>query len=105
MPNIFEIIEVHPYKKSQTEGNYLMVEMRNIETKKWCRTYLCPSYRNFYRWRRIAKIGNIIRIKNLKMKTDDIINADCWVELAGGHLVGSGQKFTLQELSKMGVFG
>lgn len=101
----FEIIKVHNFKKSQTKGTYLMVEMSDIKNKKWYRTYLVPSYRNYNRWKRVAKIGNIVRIKNLEMKRDNIISADSIPELANGKLAGAGQKLTLQELSRLGVFG
>ena len=99
---ILEIVKVRPYKKSQTEGTYMMIEMKDVKTNEWYRTYICPMYRNFKRWRKIARIGNEIFFHYLKMKTKDIIDADSYPILIRGRKV---HKLTLQELGRLGVFG
>lgn len=102
---ILEIIKINPLKNSRNGGSYLMIEMKDPETKKWYRTYACPGFRNYRRWRRVARVGNYIRIKNLLLKSDDIIDADSYPEIVDGQLAGSGSKYTMEELSKLGVFG
>lgn len=102
---ILEIIKLNSLKNSRNGGSYMMVEMKDPETKKWYRTYLCPGFRNYTRWRRVARAGNYIRINNLIMKSDNTIDADSYPEFANGQLVGSGSKYTLEELSKLKVFG
>ena len=97
-----EIIKILPYKKSKNGGTYLRVEFK-MEDGGWAKTDLVPGFRNYWRWKRVMRVGNVLR--NLKMRDAITIDADSWPEFAGGKLVGSGQKFTLRELSKMGVFG
>jgi len=100
---IGEIIKILPMKESRNEGEaYLRVEFK-LEDGKWAKTDLVLSFRNYWRWKRVARVGNILR--NLKMKDEITVDADSYPQLAGGKLVGSGQKYTLAELSKMGVFG
>ena len=98
-----EIIKILFFKKSRNEGEiYKRIEFK-LENGKWAKTDLVLGFRNYWRWKRVAKLGNIVR--NLKMKDEMTIDADSYPQLAGGRLVGSGQKLTLKELSSMGVFG
>jgi len=98
-----EIIKILPFKKSRNEDVcYLRVEFK-LENGKWAKTDLVPSFRNYWRWKRVARLGNIVR--NLRMKDEMTVDADSYPQLGVGRLVGSGQKFTLEELNKMGVFG
>lgn len=105
---IAEITKIIPYKKSQTEGVYLQIEMREIKTGKWFRTFICPMYRNFRRWQRIARVGNEIFFRTLKMKTDDIIDADSFPLLMTGRKRDRTEPvkpLTVESLAKMKVFG
>ena len=97
-----EIIKILPFKRSRNEGTYLRIEFK-LEDGGWAKTDLVLGFRNYCRWRRVARIGNVVR--GLKIKDEMTVDADSFPQLASGRLVGSGQKFTLEELAKMGVFG
>ena len=102
-PMIGEIIKILPFKKSRNEDEtYLRVEFK-MEDGKWAKTDLVPSFRNYWRWKRVLRVGNVVR--NLKMRDKITVDADSFPQLVVGSLVGSGSKFTLEELNKMGVFG
>lgn len=107
---ILEITKVRLPKESQTEGVYLMVEMRDTETGKWYKTYINPMYRNFSRWRKIARVGNEIFFRNFKLKTDDIIDADSRPLLFEGRrnikkFQPEQREYSDKELFELGVFG
>ncbi len=104
---IATITKILPYHKSQTEGVYLQIEMREVKTGKWFRTFVCPMYRNFRHWQRIARVGNEIWFRILKMKTDDIIDADSYPCLMTGRKrdrTEPAKPLTVENLAKMGVF-
>ena len=104
---IVEITKIHQYHKSQTEGVYLTIEMREIKTGKWLRTFVCPMYRNFYRWRKIARVGNEIFFRTLKMKTADMVDADSYPLLLTGRKrdrTEPAKPLTVENLARMGVF-
>ena len=65
---ILEITKILPYKKSNSEGVYTMLQMKEIKIGRFYFTYCCPMYRNFRRWQKIARVGNEIWFRTLKMK-------------------------------------
>lgn len=73
---ILEIIKIREPKESQSDGIYRMIEFKDVKTGKWYQTFINPAYRNAHRWNRVAVIGNLISIPSLKMKSEDIIDAD-----------------------------
>jgi len=104
---MFEIIKILPYKKSNSEGIYTMIQMKDIKTGRFYFTYICPLYRNFRRWQKIARVGNEIWFRILKMKTDQIISADSYPCLMIGRKrdkTEPAKPLTLESLAKMGVF-
>jgi len=104
---MFEIIKILPYKKSNSEGIYTMIQMKDIKTGRFYFTYICPLYRNFRRWQKIARVGNEIWFRILKMKTDQIISADSYPCLMIGRKrdkTEPAKPLTIESLAKMGVF-
>lgn len=102
------IEKILPFKKSVNGNSYLRIFML-LEDGRFVKTDICPDYRNYLRWKRIARLGNKIRIENFEFKDNDFtVNADSWPYLIEGKLRGSGEKMKLQELKKLfrlGVFG
>ena len=97
-----EIIKILPFKKSRNEGSYLRVEFR-LENGQWAKTDLVPGFRNYWKWKRVKRVGNIV--KGLRMKDETTVDADSNPQLIGGTVIGSGQKLTMKELAEQGVFG
>jgi len=105
---ILEITKLHSYKKSQAEGTYLMIEMQELKTRKWYRTYINPNYHNFKRWRTVAREGNQIALMETIMKTENIISADSRPLLLEGRRVlknNQTKEESLKNLARLGVFG
>lgn len=42
----------------------------------WAKTDLCPSYRNWNRWKELLDVGN--ELTNLKLKTNSTVDADSY---------------------------
>ena len=100
-----EIIEIHSIKKSRNEGeNFIRIEFR-LDGGSWAKTDLVPHFRNFRRWAKLLKIGNILG--NLELKDAMTIDADSFPILIEGEKIEirKGEKFGLEELNKLGVFG
>ena len=101
--NFYEITKVHDYKDAQKQGTYMMIEMRHIKSGEWFRTFICPSYRNFRRWRKIARVGNTIWFQTLKMKTGELIDADSRPIIhEGRRVIKQTEDQTTEELFKLG---
>lgn len=98
---ILEIVKPEPFKQSQNGGSYEMIKMRDIKTGKYYFTYICPGFRNFSRWRKIARIGNTIWFFSLKMKTENMIDADSRPVIYQGKRVLKEDQ-SLKELFKTG---
>lgn len=47
----------------------------------WAKTDLVLTYRNYKRWENLLKPGNVL--KNLFLKTENTVDADCFPELMG----------------------
>lgn len=102
---ILEVIKIRPYKKSKTEGVYLMIEMKDIKTGDWYKTYLVPGYRNYNMWRTKARLSNQLHFFNLKMVSENIIDADSVPILLIGRQKYKDNEKELRELFKLGTFG
>jgi len=70
---ICEIIKIHLPQKSRNGNTYLRVEFK-MEGGGWLKTDLCYDFRNWSRWKKILKIGNLIG--NLILKDATTIDAD-----------------------------
>lgn len=97
-----EITKILPFTKSRNSGTYMRIEFK-LEGGSWAKTDIVIGFRNYRRWKRVARVGNIV--KGLKIKDLITIDADSPVQIVNGKLVGAGQKYTMQELSRLGVFG
>ncbi len=97
-----KIIKIIDYKKSATEGVYLTVEMKDLETGKFYMTYLCPDYRNFKKWRKVAKVGKHIYLDNPLIKNENIIDADNIPILINNNPPKSIGEMSIQELCNRG---
>jgi len=99
---IGEIIKVLKTKKSSNPNDcYIRVEFKMEKTGSFAKTDLVPTYRNFARWHRIIKVGNLIG--NLWMKDDKTIDADSRpIKMSRAEQT---KELTVEELSRLGVFG
>jgi hypothetical protein len=99
---ICEIIKILPPAKSKNGNTYTRVEFKC--DGKFLKTDLCPDYRNFYRWSKVLKKGNLMG--NLIQKDELTINADSRPIMLSGRKT---KKFvslegkTTQDLCKMGI--
>ena len=94
---IAEITKLLPYKESQTEGVYLTIQMKDIKTGKFLETFIVPGYRNSKKWQKVARVGNMLTFWNLKMKSDNLIDADTTPML----LTGRRKKIELMPTEKI----
>lgn len=99
---IAEIIKIIPFKKSRNPGDfYLHLEFK-LENNEWAKTDLVPGFRNYYRWKRVARVGN--QLGNLIFKDSQTIDADSYPILIRGRRVIKSD-LTIEKLAKLGVFG
>ena len=70
---IAEIIKIHDPKQSVNGNVYRRVELKDNQGN-WFKTDLCPDYRNWERWKKYLKVGNLLG--NLVIKGPDTIDAD-----------------------------
>ena len=98
---IAEVIKIIPFKRSRNEGQiYLRVEFREEKTGKYLKTDLVPGFRNYKRWRKVARVGN--HLANLFLKDEGTIDADSRPILLEGR---QRHKESVEDLAKLGVFG
>ena len=100
---IAEIIKILPPKKSRDGKNiYYRIEFKEIKKGKWYKTDLVCSFRNFKRWQKYLREGNILA--NLRLKDEETIDADSKpILIKGRRKLNTGS--TIEQLSKLGVFG
>ena len=100
---IGEIIKILPVKRSRNEGDcYLRVEFK-MEDGSWKKTDLVPGFRNYQRWKKLLRVGNVLF--NLKILDDQTIDADGFPRLLEGEKVRKWRKLNLKEMSELGIFG
>lgn len=102
---ILEVIKLIPFKKSRNEGDvYLRIEMINKDTKCFYKTDIVPGFRNYRRWKKVARIGNVLG--NLELKDALTIDADSYPILMNGRRVlKETEEDHLKNLAQSGVFG
>jgi hypothetical protein len=100
-----EIIKIEEGKPSKKSEKFIQVNFK-FEDKSFGMTFLVENYRNFKRWKRFLKVGNILaNLKILKEKDGvKIVDADSFPFLFSGEKVKK-VKLSPENLSKMGVFG
>jgi hypothetical protein len=100
-----EIIKIEEGKPSEKSGKFIQVNFK-FEDGSFGMTYLVENYRNFKRWKRLLKIGNILANLKTKIEKDGIkiIDADSFPFLFSGEKVKK-VELSPENLSKMGVFG
>ena len=98
-----EISKIEEVKNSRNVGNKFIRVHFKLENGKWAKTDLVPGFRNFRRWKRLLKIGNVIG--NIRLKNKDTVDADSFVFLFIGDKVKDEHKLAEEEMMKMGVFG
>lgn len=89
------ITKIHPPKGSRNGNVFIRVEFK-MEDGEWRKTDLCPTYRNYGRWKPLLSVG--IDLDGLIVKGNNAINADSfpvkvkpeiegkYVELPNGHM-------------------
>lgn len=61
-----EITKIDPPKASRNgDSSYIRVYF-SLENGKFAKTDLCPTYRNYERWKRFLKVGT--KVSNLQLK-------------------------------------
>ena len=99
---ILEITKIIPFKNSQNEGDtYLRITFVDRVDNSWYKTDIVPGFRNYKRWRRVARVGNTL--SNLIMKNADTVDADSHPIVMTGRKVH--KDMGLEELAKLGTFG
>jgi len=80
---ILEIIKIIPFKKSCNEGEvYLRITFLDRLNNSWYKTDIVPGFRNYQRWKKIARVGN--KLFNLQLKDAMTIDADSYPILLEG---------------------
>ena len=69
-----KIIKIDIIKRSFNEGEAFKRIYFLDEKKKWFKTDLVPTFRNYHRWQKLLKVGNVLF--NLRLKGEDTIDAD-----------------------------
>jgi hypothetical protein len=100
---IGEITKIIPFKQSHNPGQIYLRIVFILENGSFAKTDIVPGFRNYSRWRRIARIGN--QIANLRMKNDITVDADSRPILLNGRKDLKRGESTIEELSRLGVFG
>ncbi len=89
---IYEIIKIHPKKKSANGNIFIRVEFKN-EEGTWYKTDICPDYRNYKAWKPYLNQGVGTKLKYLKLKDENTVDADSVPH----------QHFSDEDLFRMGV--
>ena len=101
-----EIIRILKPKASLSGGNvYYRVDFKEEKTGKWYKTDLCPNYRNYTRWARLLRVGNVIC--NVRLKDETTIDADSRPILLTGrkrYKTQQHKKMSFNHLNQLGVF-
>jgi len=69
------ITKIHPIKYSRNGGGFIRVEFW-LETKKWAKTDLVPTYANYGRWKDLLIVGANLDGLNLKARRE--VDADSY---------------------------
>lgn len=66
-------------KKVSANGNKFIRVYFTLEDGKWSKTDLCPDFRNYARWKKLLKVGNIL--SGIELKNNQTVNADSFPKL------------------------
>jgi hypothetical protein len=103
---IAEIIKILDTKESRNGNTYLRVEFKGVGNGKWYKTDLCSDYRNWHRWEKYLKVGNIL--DNLRLKDSDTIDADSYPFIHNVRVEEKTEEEKVEDLKKLaeqGIFG
>jgi len=96
------ITKIHELKESRNGNWFMRVEFR-LKNGDWAKTDLCPSFRNYERWKYLLKVGVDLTGLNLKRKGE--VNADSYPEVRKPNVAGhwedtpsGGMKFVADDL-------
>ena len=67
------ITKIHNPKPSRNGNVFIRIEFK-MEDGKWRKTDICPSYRNYQRWKSLLSVG--IDLSGLLLKGKDAVDAD-----------------------------
>jgi hypothetical protein len=79
---IAEITRIDQFKKSRNPNEIFKRVYFKLENGSWAKTDLVIGFRNYRRWEKILKIGNVLF--NLKMKDEHCVDADSYPRLLEG---------------------
>lgn len=100
---IAEVIKILPYQKSVNGNSYMRIFLKT-DDGSFLKTDICPGFRNFKRWRKVARVGN--KLANLKLKDAWTVDADSTpLLLTGRQVLKQTEEDHLKELAQQGVFG
>lgn len=70
------ITDIHPQKRGNG-ANFVRVTFK-LEDHSWAKTDLCPTFRNFARWKPLLGVGNVLSGIALKRGgKNQTVDADC----------------------------
>lgn len=74
--------KIHPQKVSRNGNRFIRIEF--LIGNKWCKTDVCPDYRNYTRWTDVLKGGVGTVVSGLQWKKKPMeIDADSLVKVIG----------------------
>jgi len=101
---IGEITKILPIRNSRNYGDLYIRVTFKLEGRGWAKTDLVPGFRNYKRWRKLLKVGNILG--NLKMKDEKTIDADSQpILITGEKSFLLKMPESLKEQARLGIYG
>ena len=101
-----EITKIDQFHNSVNDGEVFKRIYFELDGNIWAKTDLVIGFRNFKRWDRVARVGNVL--EGLVMKDEATVDADSWPKLVKAKVV---VKEALTEMEKMerdaklGIYG
>ena len=74
-----EITKIHPTKTSRNGHSFIRVEFK-LDTGKWAKTDLVPTFRNFKRWKPFLDKGIGTFLTGVKLKDNGTVDADSVIQ-------------------------
>ncbi len=95
-----EITRVDQFKRSRNEGDIFIRVTFKMEDGGWAKTDIVPTFRNYWRWRKLLRVGNTLF--NLTLKDPETVDADSKPYLLEGRRKDT--NLELEKLARLGVF-
>jgi len=101
-----EITKIDQFHNSVNDGEVFKRIYFELDGNIWGKTDLVIGFRNYRRWDKVARVGNVL--DGLVMKNADTVDADSWPVLVKAKVV---VKEALTEMEKMerdaklGIYG